>query len=174
MGVNISVAQDAEVYFANHVFSPARVLTLPTGTLVAGTNFSAVLLYGMSDSSLTAHTQPARFRVTTTSQPGTWSGGVRTLHGIANVPGTIVRLQVAVFVNSQYPNFDAARAAGAAWARPPFDYIVPTPPLGPTALDMVNFQGGILEPLPPIPEPSVVGLLVLGALALVINRRRRG
>jgi len=164
------------VNFNNNILtSPPDRLVRFGGTLapVVGQNYTAVLLYGTSDSSLTAHTSTALFRVPTTASPGTWSGGTRTLTGVPNTPGSVVRLQVAVFDNSQYPNFDIARAAGAAWARPPFDYTIPSQPPTPGADSMVNFIGGVLEPLPPIPEPSVAGLLAIGVVALMVNRQRR-
>jgi hypothetical protein len=165
-----SYAQDAEVNFANNVFVPSRLVTFrATGAPVTGTNLSAVLLYGTSASSLTAHTAPARFRVTTTTQPGTWSGGVRTLNGIANTPGTPVSLQVAVYDNTRFASYAAALAGGGILGTSTiFTYTIPTPPLGPTSLDMANFAAFDI-----IPEPSVIGLGLIGAAALFMLRRRK-
>ena len=165
-----SYAQDAEVNFANNVFTPPRLIYYPgTSTPVTGTNLSAVLLYGTSASSLTPHPVPARFRVTTTSQPGTWQGGVRTLTGIANTPGTQVSMQVAVYDNVRFANYAAALAGGGIYGLSSiFTYAVPTPPLGPTSLDMVNFQ-----PFFAIPEPTVLALGAVGAFVLWTVKRRR-
>ena len=165
-----SYAQDAEVNFNNNVFTPPRLIVYPgTSTPVTGTNLSAVLLYGTSPSSLTAHSVPARFRVSTTTQPGTWNGGVRTLNGIPNVPGTLVSMQVAVYDNVRFANYAAALAGGGIYGLSSiFTYTVPTPPLGPTSLDMVNFQ-----PFQAIPEPTVLALGVIGAFVLWTVKRRR-
>jgi hypothetical protein len=54
--VMTSYAQDAEVNFANNVFFPPRLVSTFEYGPLTGTNFSAVLLYGTSASSLTAHT----------------------------------------------------------------------------------------------------------------------
>jgi hypothetical protein len=163
-----SYAQDAEVNFANNVFTPPRLVTFQhNGVPVTGTNFSAALLYGTSATSLTPHPVPARFRVSTTTQPGTWSGGIRTLTGIANIPGTVVWMQVGVYDNTQFTSYSAALAGGGVLVTSIiFPFTVPTPPLGPTSLDMVNFQM--------IPEPSVIALAAFGALALWTVKRRRG
>jgi hypothetical protein len=166
-----SYAQDAEVNFANNVFFPPRLVTTGAGPLV-GTNFSAVLLYGTSPSSLTPHPMPARFRVPTTSQPGTWQGGIRTLTGIPNIPGTQVKLQVGVYDNARWASYAAALAGGGILGTSTvFTYTIPTPPLGPTSLDMANFAA---FEIPIIPEPSVAVLAVVGALVLwTVKRRRR-
>jgi hypothetical protein len=167
-GVMSSYAQDAEVNFNNNVLTPPRPVTF-FGVPVTGTNFSAVLLYGASASSLTPHPSPARFRVTTTSQPGTWNGGVRTLTGIPNIPGTLVSMRVAVYDNVQFASYAAAAAAGGIYGLSPiFTYTVPTPPFGPTSFDMANFGAfGI------IPEPSVIALAAVGTFALWMIKRRR-
>ena len=161
-----SYAQDAEVNFANNVFTPPRLVTYANGVPVTGTNFSAALLYGTSASSLTPHPMPARFRVATTTQPGTWSGGIRTLTGIPNIPGTVVWMQVGVYDNTQFASYSAALAGGGVLVTSRVvPFTGPTPPLGPTSLDMVNFQM--------IPEPSVIGLGLVGAAALFMRRRRK-
>jgi len=171
VGAMTSYAQDAQVNFNNNVFFPPRLVSTFERGPLTGTNFSAVLLYGTSPSSLTAHTVPARFRVTTTTQPGTWNGGVRTLNGIPNIPGTQVSMQVAVYDNVRFANYAAALAGGGLLGSSSiFTYTVPTPPLGPTDLDMANFGAFVFA----IPEPSVIGLGLVGAAALFMLRRRKG
>ena len=172
VGAMTSYAQDAEVNFANNVFTPSRLVRYEgTTTGVTGTNLSAVLLYGTSPSSLAAHTVPARFRVTTTTQPGTWNGGVRTLNGIPNTPGTQVSMQVAVYDNVRWASYAAALAGGGILGTSTiFTYTVPTPPLGPTSLDMANFP---VNGFTIVPEPSVIGLGFIGAAALFMLRRRK-
>jgi len=170
VGAMASYAQDATVNFNNNVFTPSRFVTYSgSGAPVTGTNLSAVLLYGTSAASLTAHTIPARFRVTTTSQPGTWNGGTRTLNGIPNTPQTVVQMQVAVYDNTRFASYAAALAGGGILGTSTiFTYTVPTPPLGPSDTDMANFQAFQI-----IPEPSVIGLGLIGAAALFMLRRRK-
>jgi hypothetical protein len=166
-----SYGQDAEVNFNNNTLPqpPDRLVrNAGTGTAVVGTNLSAVLLYG-TGGSLAPHPSPARFRVTTTSQPGTWNGGVRTLTGIANTPGTQVSMRVAVYDNVRFASYAAALAGGGILGQSAiFTYTVPTPPLGPTSLDIVNFGSFTI-----VPEPSVIGLGLVGAAALFMLRRRK-
>lgn len=163
-------AQDAEVNFNNNVYTPQRLVTYQgTSTGVTGTNLSAVLLYGAVGGSLAPHSSPARFRVTTTAQPGTWNGGTRTLTGIANTPGTQVSMRVAVYDNVRFASYAAALAGGGILGQSAiFTYTVPTPPLGPTSLDIVNFGSFTI-----VPEPSVIGLGLVGAAALFMLRRRK-
>ena len=173
VGAVASYAQNAEVNFANNNLdtntAPRRVLFQGTTIGVTGTNLQAVLLYGTSATSLTPHTAPAPFRIPTTSQPGTWNGGVRTLNGIANTPGTPLSLQVAVFDINRHANYAAALAGGGILGQSAvFQFTIPTPPLGPTALDMGNFNGFTI-----VPEPSVIGLGLVGAAALFMLRRRK-
>lgn len=161
----------AEVNFSNNNLNTNtadRLVRNPGGTPLVGTNYSAVLLYGTSASSLAPHTSPARFRVTTTTQPGTWSGGIRTLTGIANTPGTPLSLQVAVYDNVRFASYAAALAGGGILGTSQiFTFTIPTPPFGPTAFDMINFTGFV------VPEPSVIGLGLIGAAALFMLRRRK-
>jgi len=170
VGAMAGYAQDAQVNFNNSNLSspPDRLVRDASGAGLVGTNWVAVLLYGTSDTSLTAHTGVGRFRPSTTTLPGTWgSGGTRTLTGIPGTAGTTLRLQVAVFDNSIFASYTAANAAGQAFRSLPFDFVNPTPPFGPTSFDMVNFQGFT------IPEPSVIGLGLIGAAALFLLRRRK-
>src|SRR6185503_4102340 len=95
---------------------PDRLVRGPDGPLT-GTNFAAQLLSGADPSSLTPHPTVAYFRAPTTSSPGTWSGGNRTLIGVGGV-GTTIWLQVVVWDSG--PNrtvtFDQARASGGGWS----------------------------------------------------------
>jgi len=157
-----------------------NILTSPPDRLVrdgrtglsglVGQNYTAVLLYGTSDSSLTAHTQTALFRVPTTASPGTWSGGTRTLTGMSSTPGSVVRLQVAVFNNTQFANYAAALAGGGiAGQSMVFDYTIPSQPPAPGSDSMVNFSGFVVY----MPEPSVIALGLIGTGALFVLRRRK-
>jgi hypothetical protein len=169
-GAVTSYAQDAQVNFNNNVFTPPRLVTYAsTGAPVSGTNLSAVLLYGTSATSLAPHPMPARFRVPTNTQPGAWNGGLRTLIGIPNTPGTQVLMQVAVYNNVQFASYAAALAGGGILgASQVFLHTVPTPPLGPASLDMVNFSAFTI-----VPEPSVITFAATGAFVLWTVKRRR-
>jgi hypothetical protein len=169
-GAMASYAQT--VNFNNNILTqpPDRLVRFQgTGTPVVGQNYTAVLLYGTSDASLTAHTQTALFRVPTTASPGTWSGGTRTLTGVPSTPGSVVRLQVAVFDNTAFANYAAALAGGGILGRSAtFDYTIPTQPPAPGADSMTGFGTFTI-----VPEPSVIGLGLIGVTALVMLRRRK-
>jgi hypothetical protein len=167
-GAMASYAQT--VNFNNNILTPARLVTSATAPNgIVGQNYTAVLLYGTSDASLSAHTQTALFRVPTTASPGTWSGGTRTLTGVPSTPGSVVRLQVAVFDNTAFANYAAAVAGGGILGRSlNFDYTIPTQPPAPGADSMVNFAAFQI-----VPEPSVIGLGLIGVTALVMLRRRK-
>src|SRR5215510_1766809 len=76
----------ALVNFNNNVLSPVPLVYLGNplgGSLVVGTNWVAQLYYGTSANDLKpVDRAPAKFRVFTTSRPGTWSGGMRSLFGV--------------------------------------------------------------------------------------------
>lgn len=161
------------VNFANNILTspPDRLVRQSDGTPLRGVNYIAVLLYGTSDSSMVAHTATARFRAVTTTLPGTWQDtGPRTLTGVPSTPGSVVRLAVAVFDNTQFANYAAAVAGGGVLGRSAqnFDYTIPTEPPGPGTDSMVNFAGFTL-----VPEPSVIGLGLIGVGALFMLRRRK-
>lgn len=159
-----------QVNFNNNITSPLQLVTWESdGRGVVGTNYVAILLYGTSDSSLRAHTSFARFRVTTTGSPGTWSGGNRTLTGFNFQPGNVARLQVQVFDNRAFNTYDAALQGGGILGESTiFDYTIPSIPPGAGTDTMVNFRAFTL-----VPEPSVIGLGLIGAGALFMLRRRK-
>ena len=134
--------------------------------LLVGTDYVAQLYFGTAgtaDNSLTAVGALGRFRVATTSQPGTWgSGSTITLPGIA--AGQTARLQVRVWDGSMFPTFEATRTGGGmrGWSAP-FDYTVPPDGSPSTAYYMENFRGFVAffenypPPPPPPPPPIPVG-----------------
>jgi len=152
---------------------PDRLVYCAPGQPVVGTTFAAQLLYGIDPFSLTPHPVLAYFRAPTTSSPGTWVGGNRTLTGVGGV-GTTIWLQVAVWDSG--PNrtitFDQARASGAgAMQGLIFSYrqALSSPPNPTEDTKMHNFVG--FSPLSAnfcVPEPSValLAIPVFGALWL--------
>ena len=149
------------------------------GTPLLGSAFTApatfvAQLYWSTDggNSFTAHTTaPARFRPPGVNPPGTWVGGNRTLPpGVGGV-GVTIQLQVRMWDSAGGTlTYDQAVAQGRVYGpSAPFNYtqLASTPP---AAADtwMVNFTGFSL-----IPEPSVIGLAIVGAGALFLLRRRK-
>ena len=158
------------VNFNNNVTfaTPAdRLVYWSPGRPLVGTEFFAQLYFGTRGTaagSLTAVGGLARFRVPTTSVPGTWSGGTRTLTGI--LPGQTARLQVRVWtLGGPSPDGGWYRLLGAS---APFDYTVPPDGSSPTAFFIENFRGFTL-----VPEPPSIALVALGALVLWLSQRRR-
>ena len=153
-------------------------LTAPPNRLVycgvdplVGTTFAAQLLYGNDPASLQAHPTLAYLRAPTTSSPGTWSGGNRTLTGVGGV-GTTIWLQVVVWDSG--PNrtvtFDQARASGACWGQSSvFSYTqaLSSPPNPAEDTKMRNFPGIC------VPEPSVGLLLLPAAIAVWLLKRKK-
>jgi hypothetical protein len=162
IGVTSAVAQVGTVTFNNNTLGgTGRPVFMPDGsTPVVGTNFLAQLYYGAvgtPEASLTAvTTAAARFRPTGVNPPGTWLGGTRTLTGFG--PGQTVLLQVRVTDVS-------SSLIGSSLT---FTYTVPAVGSPPAAFDMANFQSFSL-----VPEPSVIGLGLIGAGALFLLRRRK-
>ena len=131
-------------------------------------------LYWSTDggSSFTAHTAAAaRFRPAGLNPAGTWLGGNRTLPAGVGGVGTTVTLQVRAWDSvGGTVTWDQAVAQGRLrGSSTPFAYnqIVGVPP-GASDIWMQNFAGFSL-----VPEPSVIGLAMVGAGALFMLRRRK-
>jgi hypothetical protein len=167
-GQGVVLFQNNTNHFAN---GQGRFITQPDGaTLVLGTNFAAQLLYGTDPASLTAHTLTAYFRPTLS--PGTWSGGNRTLPAGVGGVGTTIWLQVRVWDSGDRTRtFDTARTAGGLWGQSAVFSYQQVASVPPSVYDtsMINFQGFSLV----VPEPSVIGLGVIGIGALFMLRRRK-
>jgi hypothetical protein len=165
-------AADRDVYFPD--------MTTPLGSSFGyvGTNLQARLLYGTSAGSLqpATYVTPARFRNVTggIALAGTWAGGNRTLAGFTY--GDTVTLVVQVWdagpdgaAGTAGRSFDQARASGLLWGEStPFTYVVAGPGSATSAFYMQNFRSFSL-----VPEPSVIGLGLIGIGALFMLRRRK-
>jgi len=145
-------------------------------TPLTGTNFQARLVFGSDPASLqpATYTTPARFRAVTTgnSLAGTWSGDTRTLPGYA--PGSTVMLQVQVWDSTGGRTWDevhnANGAAGAFGQSAVFSYTVPPAgTLNPQPYYLDNLRSFSII----VPEPSVIGLGLIGVGALFMLRRRK-
>jgi len=169
IGLGTAVWGQGTVNFNNNVTfaTPAdRLVYWSPGRPLVGTDYWVQLYYGSQGtavSSLTAVGGVARFRVPTTSVPGTWSGSTRILPGIS--PGQAARLQVRVYTSVPSAEYLSHVLLGAS---APFDYTVPPDGSSPTAFFMENFRGFTL-----VPEPPSIALAALGALVLWLSRRRR-
>jgi len=163
------------ITFANSVLpdTPNRyVYDVGGSTRLVGTQYAVQLYYGASASSLAAHTAaPARFRAAGSSLAGTWStatGASRTLTG--GGVGVPVFVQARVWNLDQFATYEAALAGGGIIGTSAvFNYtqLLSNPP-APTDTYMVNFSSFSL-----VPEPSVIGLGIIGVGALFMLRRRK-
>src|SRR5437867_3522807 len=169
------------VTFANNVAftTPGdRLVRDINGARLVGTNYFAQLYYGAQGAAETdlisvSHI-PARFRSSTTTQPGTWLVGdtaVRTLDGFSF--GDTLSLQVRVwdsFAGSTWEQ-SAAINFGETQHGTSIIFLYTVPPAGcqpPGCYLMEGLRGFML-----VPEPSVIALAALGAGALLLLRRRK-
>jgi hypothetical protein len=139
------------------------------GPLV-GTQFVAQLYYGANAGSLTPVTSnPVRFRNVPSGDPlaGTWTGATRTLTGFN--AGDVVTLQVRAWDATGGATYATSMGRGQSMT---FTYRIPQPGALPTEYYIEGFRGftgGFI-----VPEPSVIGLVAVGATALAIALRRKG
>jgi len=142
-------------------------LTLGDGAYVAQLYFGPA---NSPDTALTAvSSAPANFRASTTTLPGTWSGGTRTLDGFA--PQATVTLQVRVWSTADGSDYATAFAKNNGLftgKSAVFSYTVPNPGDPASSYLMTGFQGFAVA----VPEPSVIVLGILGAGALLLRRRK--
>jgi len=154
-----------------------------SGKPLTGTSYLAQVWYGASAGALTGSFAPSPFRVSTTTQPGTWNpaaaggpGNIGTFPAGTFGPGSTVTLQVAVWDSAV-----AGASAASALAKAPgtglsstFTYTIPTDPLaipggmeGMKSFNLLPAGGG-----PVVPEPTTIALGALGAAALLWRRRK--
>jgi len=141
------------------------------GDKVTGTNFKIQLYAGTAADSLSVVplSAAASFRAATTSFPGTWSGGSRTL---ATPGGQQVFLQLKAWDGSAGATYESvAGTTAASGFSSVFTYTPPTSPNAPASdLYMEGFRTFNIVG---VPEPSTFALAGLGILGLVMARRRK-
>jgi hypothetical protein len=154
---------------------PDRLVRMPDMvTPVIGTTFAVQLFYGADPGSLTPHPTIAYFRASLSA--GSWSGANRTLTGIAAPatpqPGTftlgpLTWLRVDVWDSGagRTVPFSQATVFGSTLFQ--YQQRLSDPPDTADAA-MRNFVGFSL-----VPEPSVIGLGLIGIGALFMLRRRK-
>lgn len=162
-------------------FSNARDFVTPGDRLVrdvngvplTGTDYFAQLYYGAlgapADSLTPVTSAPTTFRPPGGTASGTWFGGMRTLIGFPE--GQTVHLQVRVWDSAAGPTWEIAAQNGFAGTQygqsQVFSFTLPvTGP--PQAWFIENFRGFTL-----VPEPSLLGLAIVGAAVLLFVRRQK-
>jgi len=166
-----SVLGSANDYMVRFASDNSLVVNVGTSTYVAQLWYGAV---GSAASSFAAIDPTAPFRVPTTTLPGTWNGAARTIPAPYGLTGTTsVALQVRVWDTSLAADWTAANLptyTGQLGASAPFtfNFIASSPPAV-TDDDMIAFRGFTIAA---VPEPSTFALLGLGALGMMIFRRK--
>ena len=173
-------AADQTINFNNNNLGSPRLVTFcPTfgpplsGTGVRngvadGASYVAQLFRVFADGSQVPIGATANFRAATTTSPGTWSGGIRTVVGVPQ--GTPLVLQVKAW-DARFATYEAAGAAGWSFGQsaPFFFQDAMNNPPGVTDNFMVNFQGFGIDCMP---EPQTVVLGLLGCAAVLWLPRR--
>jgi hypothetical protein len=171
---SVGVYAQGSVDFRNRIVGvlDAPVFLSGGAAPVDGADFVAQLYFSATEGgTMTAvSAAPAAFR--TGAGAGYWNAGAsagRTLDGIA--AGDTAFLQVRVWNAAQFANFDAAVSAGTVDSWGWSDVFSVTtggagdpPSLPATMLDLNSFEL--------VPEPSTCVLAALGALGLLLFRRR--
>jgi hypothetical protein len=140
------------------------------GTKLVGTNWVAELYSGADASSLAPIASSiSKFRVTSTSQPGTWNGkSIALAGGGVGVPMT---LDVKVWDITQFATYEAAVAGGGITGDSGayiYTQLSSTPPDAVGDVAMKNQPAFAL-----VPEPSAIALSVMGVAGLLLIRRRK-
>lgn len=175
-----SFAADQTISFNNNNLGSPRLVTFDstTGALAGtgvrngvfdGASYVAQLFRLLPDGSEVAIGARANFRASTTTQPGTWSGGTRTVTGVER--GTLLVLKVKVWDNS-VASYEASCGPGLLRGESvPFLFQDPlNNPPGATDNFMFNFQGFAIQCMP---EPDTIALGLLGSLFVLWLPRKR-
>jgi len=140
------------------------------GAPATGTSFKVQLWVGSDALSLAPLlVNPANLRTSTTSTPGTWTGGGTRDLVTANgtfAKGSTVFLQVVAWDSSNGATYQNALYSGHS---DPFTYTSPT---SDTAAPSAFYMEG-LRSFAIVPEPSTFALAGLGLLGLGFWRRRK-
>lgn len=187
-GAYSALSQGVVLFDNRPVYIPAppdRAVHMPDGSLVQGpapgqtvSQFYAQLLYQDNTGAWVAHPTVARF-FTSAGNAGFWNGASRTLVNAGSpTVGTVRPVQMQIVAwdggigTATVPQFDynTARGQGRLWGTSQiFTYTEEWgTPRDPTSTYMKTFQGFQL-----VPEPSVIGLGIIGVGALFLLRRRK-
>jgi hypothetical protein len=176
-GVGFALGQGTQVTFQNSVLLAGdhKIYFDTVGNQpgVVGTNYSAELFYvDPTTSALTPWAASiSKFRATSTSSPGTWSG--KTVTVPPGALGTTLQLEVVVWDTVLNPTQDLVSGAGKFGTSGLFTYTwhdnSPNPQ-GPADSQMVNMPAFAVMP---VPEPSAIALSIIGVAGLLFLRRRK-
>jgi hypothetical protein len=176
VGATSALAQGT-VLFANQPLGTSRKILMPSGAGVSGTQYSAELLYQNATGTWVSHPTTASFFATSIPTfAGYWNGANRTLTAAGGpsvadpTRGNPVQMQIRVWDATGGRTFAEAVQAGGLWGTSAiFNYIEEfDSPAGTDDKYMKSFQSFTL-----VPEPSVIGLGVIGLGALFLLRRRK-
>ena len=143
-----------------------RLVRAVGGAPLVGTDYVVQLYYGANAGSLNPVTSnPLRFRNVPSSDAlaGTWSGATRTLTGFN--AGDVVTLQIWAWNGAGGATYASATEKNTSAT---FTYRIPAAGSLPTDYYIEGFRGFTL-----VPEPSVIGLGLIGVGALFMLRRRK-
>jgi|SwirhisoilCB3_FD_contig_41_2721300_length_736_multi_3_in_0_out_0_1 hypothetical protein len=170
-----SVLAQGTVSFVNQPLT-RRVYQADGTTPVYGTQYRAELLYQNNLGQWVTHQTTADFFGTGTAFTtlrGYWNGGGRTLVNAGGVPSAAdptranpVQIEIRVWDMTTGSTYDTATLRGTTR---PFNYVEEfDSPAGTDDKYMKSFASFTL-----VPEPSVIGLGVIGIGALFLLRRRK-
>ena len=166
--IDVSLGQGVDFSNTLPFVTPAdRRVYASDGLPLVGTHFVAQLYYGTAASSLTPlTTSPVQFRNVSVTDPlaGKWVGAHRLLEGMMS--GQVATLQVRAWDATGGLTIDKARLLGRAWGESAtFTYRIPS--IGPDSdWYMEGFRSFTL-----VPEPSTIGLIIIGLGSLWLLRR---
>lgn len=178
----VNIFAQGTVNFAN--IGGGGVTNSMTGARVATGSTFVVQLYYLPDAGTPPASDAAFMPLGATAAfgptPGLFSGGIRTAP--VTPPGTFAYFQVRSWETAFGTSYEEALAKGAVGGRTALigksnvirvDTSDPTlvPPENAANLVAAGLQGFAVVPV--IPEPSVIGLGLLGAGALLMLRRRK-
>jgi len=166
------------VVFSNSGMPGGGLTRSSTGALVpTGSGWQAALYWApetTADSAFDANAQQLGASANFGPTPGFFSGGGRTINGLTP-PGDSAKFQIRVWETAYGNDYDSVYRTGNSAA----EVGKSTPFLVDTANPLIgepNASIGTLIPrfvVDPVPEPSVIGLGLLGVGTLLMLRRRK-
>lgn len=165
------------VTFSNSGMVGGGLIRTSTGALVPiGSTFQVALYWadkGTTDASFDQAAQQLGAAANFGPTAGNFSGGGRTITSLA--PGDNAKFQIRVWSTAYGQSYDAVKASGDSRGEIgksiPFMVDTANPAIGEP-----NASIGTLIPrftVDPVPEPSVIGLGLLGVGTLLMLRRRK-